>query len=1194
MLTTIQATINPDVSWIFRVIASPLDYTFFFCPYTKTGEELIPFVSGAETLAGTKGKLTTILPNNLTINPKLQDNDNCRLYIGESHHFLTNNKFHFGFCLPPFHYQQDEQGRITAKPVLVNDILSAFRCSRSTHTEDRVGPLHLICLESMHSAVLPSGIFGAVMPKGWQGRHMRYINWLQTELAVIARIELPEHAVYYNLDADKSSTVHLKHELVIFGKAISGNAESRVSQLFPFARFRYQPFTYKLNGFDDADIWDVSQAFNGHDWYQYYILHQRKAFAENSGHYALRLSPNLPPVSLDDPRGTVLFVPDKLQAAAKRKIQVLASTEDIRSLSNAVHIKVGSRIKFCTYSPLAEGMLLELKIANGLNKDEDRSYKWLLDEELNVKMFHLEREWIAETLINAGLVPCLLKSDADRLACREKWAERQLTPIERSVRIEKGKVTGKESTAVEAENENWAIQFEEIGLRAAYPEVIAQWRQRMTKMKMHKISFAFQAEDVLALVCKNGVMNCNVMGLGKTIEILLTFLLRTNKKCLIVVPSKLLGEWQNEIESRLASYCAATRINWRGENIRHACDYQIIQWAEDCLERNIKPINLISYEYLVRPPRDTRYFHCKKCGTSAASMKFAEEMPCPKCNAERRKKWQQKCKEQGLQKFWIKQELTQDLTSEQSKASRFAFGRVKKFSKFYTELYNRGYVCIDQRPALPALIMMRRSKHVLIKKQMMQVGMEEKHRPVNGKLEKIAVPVMAARKRKRHLKWTFASLLRHRFNFIGLDEAEYIKNDKSQRSTAVLHLAAKTKIAATGTPVRGFPKSIINLLNWTISRTVFPEYRIKSDKGALRRFYDKYKTEVTNKLTGRKKILPKILNAEQFQTEIAPFMLRHTRNEPAVLACITKKDVPPVRREILDMDERHRQYYQLWLEKFAEWWQKEKLEEEGKEVPRGDILVKLGYLIGASSQPHFLLENILKGKNEEDKEWARMIGKYKGPLTTKQRTCFQMVKDIRNLGDKALVFSIRRNNLKLGMRWCAAQKPPIEALQIDGRVSKSINPLTGRSARQQLLDKFKELDYTALWAGLVCMKDGANLPEANHGIFLDLSWEPSDYRQASARMIRPAQDKTIYLTHLIHRGTIDEFVSLWTILKARSVDEGVDFVEFDDFSTEMIPDVGQYAEAIVDGTETRMKAKMELAIDHIRKQKEKGLTDDSI
>jgi len=99
----------------------------------------------------------------------------------------------------------------------------------------------------------------------------------------------------------------------------------------------------------------------------------------------------------------------------------------------------------------------------------------------------------------------------------------------------------------------------------------------------------------------------------------------------------------------------------------------------------------------------------------------------------------------------------------------------------------------------------------------------------------------------------------------------------------------------------------------------------------------------------------------------------------------------------------------------------------------------------------------------------------------------------------------------------------------------------------------------------------------------DTDWDPKGTRQALGRMIRPAQSKTVYTYQLMHKGAIDEYQVAWCYLKGRSSDEGIDYIEFDDFSSDIIPDIHQYADSIVDGTEDTIKAKMWLAVDHYRK-----------
>lgn len=56
------------------------------------------------------------------------------------------------------------------------------------------------------------------------------------------------------------------------------------------------------------------------------------------------------------------------------------------------------------------------------------------------------------------------------------------------------------------------------------------------------------------------------------------------------------------------------------------------------------------------------------------------------------------------------------------------------------------------------------------------------------------------------------------------------------------------------------------------------------------------------------------------------------------------------------------------------------------------------------------------------------------------------------------------------------------------------------------------------------------------------------------------------------------------ILKGRSGDEAIDHIAFDDISESMIPDVKQYANSIVDGTEHVKRRKMWLAVEEVIKQ----------
>lgn len=75
-------------------------------------------------------------------------------------------------------------------------------------------------------------------------------------------------------------------------------------------------------------------------------------------------------------------------------------------------------------------------------------------------------------------------------------------------------------------------------------------------------------------------------------------------------------------------------------------------------------------------------------------------------------------------------------------------------------------------------------------------------------------------------KGVFSRLVATSFDFMAVDEAQYIKEMDSKRSMACAALAAKAKrvVLMTGTPVKNRPRDAFHLLN-ILSPDIFPDYR---------------------------------------------------------------------------------------------------------------------------------------------------------------------------------------------------------------------------------------------------------------------------------------------------------------------------------------------------------------------------------
>ena len=75
-------------------------------------------------------------------------------------------------------------------------------------------------------------------------------------------------------------------------------------------------------------------------------------------------------------------------------------------------------------------------------------------------------------------------------------------------------------------------------------------------------------------------------------------------------------------------------------------------------------------------------------------------------------------------------------------------------------------------------------------------------------------------------KGVFSRLVATSFDFMAVDEAQYIKEMDSKRSMACAALAAKSKrvVLMTGTPVKNRPRDAFHLLH-ILAPDIFPDYR---------------------------------------------------------------------------------------------------------------------------------------------------------------------------------------------------------------------------------------------------------------------------------------------------------------------------------------------------------------------------------
>ncbi len=1080
--------------------------------------------------------------------------------------FRPDDMFHIALTVPPYDIQEDVRGELAPTPINVRDRMMLFECSKGK--DSRVVPAQLMCLEACLSSIMEGGYFGAVLPRKWIGRDMKFMRWWEEAAAMVARIALPSEAVQCRGEHDEWIDAPGEWILGIWQRPSDGKLPATSSikhrKKTEYAAFRYTTFIFPLESLQSYTLNECGMAFRKNDWWLNNIKLWRKMLDNNSQHmWCGTYHSEAKPIA--NPEDIWFFEPNETNTPSVKVVHDIKKMKEIRL---GVHVKPGPPVKLTTYCEYARAVVHDVLLSSGIeHQSEDDGYSFKMNDELRRMHYSEIREHLVQNLCHRGLKPFMSTMDNHRLEKSERWLSIQLTPIERNIPIRGQEHLIADSDEPESDVENglseyevinWETVYEDLGMHATFPEILAMWTKRAEKMLLRQFMYDFQFEDVVMMAAKQSCLNADVMGLGKTRQTLFVPYLRGCRKALIILPAKLIGEWQNEIEDVIVPFVKRVRRNWQGDIIR--ADYRVVKYAADILDRRSPMFTFISYDKLKAVPRDGKFFMCPKCKFVVFSVKEKERQLCPVCNKDSLKKWKAKCKKADLRKHKVSLSSGKKIPWSNPEKERCRI--------------------VDRRPPRTAEVRMQPKDHIFKKMHTIVTGY--KSNPVTG----IKEPIKIERPRSFHVAWTFAELVRLRFNFIAADEALYFKTTDSQRTKAMHHLCGRTRIALTGTPVKGFPQNILSLLNWTFAQPVFPSYR-SYDTGGLARFMRKYETKVKieSKVGIKWKQVPKINNPELFQAEISPLMLRRTRNEPNVLKDIPKKYIEH-KVILLKMDPEQREYYSQWQAKFSEWWQLMKEEVEGRKVKPGEIMTKLMYLRNASVAPHFMLDNISKSKDEQMQQWALLIGKYqhgkKQTPVAKMLKTREIIKQAISKGDKVIVFSWRQKNLRLGKLWC--ENVGINSLIVDGSVPLEIRKGTNRSPRQELIDKFRNYDYSVMWAGMSALSEGLNIPEANWGIFFDYDWEPSTWAQALGRMIRPQQTKTVHARFLVHEGTVDSYMAAWCFLKQRAVEEGVDYMDFDDFSAELIPDVTQYADSIVDGTEESLKAKMWLAVEHIRKQ----------
>ena len=311
-----------------------------------------------------------------------------------------------------------------------------------------------------------------------------------------------------------------------------------------------------------------------------------------------------------------------------------------------------------------------------------------------------------------------------------------------------------------------------------------------------------------------------------------------------------------------------------------------------------------------------------------------------------------------------------------------------------------------------------------------------------------------------------AMLEKMSFNYLILDESQYIKNKNSQVFKNINKLSAAHKISLSGTPIEN---SLSDL--WAQMQFINPNIL-----GTYKFFQSYFQTPVQLKNDQNK--------IDELKQIINPFILRRTKKQ--VLS-----ELPDYSETIFLTEMSIDQ--EIWYEKEKSKARNSLLHIDAN-TNKVHILNSLMKLRQLSNHPKMILadSDILSGKFDDATNYLQTLVKS---------------------SQKVLIFSSFVSHLKLYKSWC---------------VQKGFNYcyLTGETAmpdRETEVNRFKNNENISLFfLSVGAANVGLNLQEATYVVFLDPWWNPFKEIQAISRAHRMGQKYKVEVVKFIAKNSIEE------------------------------------------------------------------------
>lgn len=308
------------------------------------------------------------------------------------------------------------------------------------------------------------------------------------------------------------------------------------------------------------------------------------------------------------------------------------------------------------------------------------------------------------------------------------------------------------------------------------------------------------------------------------------------------------------------------------------------------------------------------------------------------------------------------------------------------------------------------------------------------------------------------------------FLYVILDEATKIKNPNTRRTQAIKALNAAHRLALSGTPVENRPSEL-----WSIF-----DFLMRGHLGKYGTFTRLFEEKISAGDGGA---------SERLGRRIKPFMLRRKKEEVA-------RDLP----EKIHMDE--------WCELSPEQRRlygglQNEIQRLRKSLQRGETVNYTTSILPVLTKLKQICDHPALVTNE--KRVTKIDGR-----SHKYDLIVEKIEEIVQAGEQVVVFSHFLDMLNLLQT--SVEQRRIGYIRIDGSTNK----------RQPLIDQFNNGEAQVALCSLNATSYGINLTAANHVIHADRWWNPAVEDQATDRVHRIGQDKTVFVYRIMVEGTLEE------------------------------------------------------------------------